>query len=168
MKFNFFILICFFLGACFNSKVPYGIIEPKDMENILWDQMKADAFTKEFISKNTLLNLDKENYTIQQKIFNKYKIDKKGFYKSYQYYLANDDVFKIILDSLIIKQTRIRDSNRITGYSSNQFQKDFVIRFALKGFISAEVFQDTVPLFYPIHKPFRIKKKVDYLKRVYE
>lgn len=164
MKFNFFILLCIFLGACFNSKVPYGIIEPKDMENILWDQMKADAFTKEFISKNTLLNLEKENYIIQQKIFNKYKIDKKDFYKSYQYYLANDDLFKIILDSLLIKQTRIRDSNRITGYAGNQFQKDLVIRFALKGFVSAQVLQDTVPLFYPIHKPSRTIKNVEYLK----
>jgi hypothetical protein len=168
MKFIFCIFICLIFNACSNSKVPYGIIEPKDMENILWEQMKADAFTKEFVSKNTSLDLVKENYNIQQKIFTKYKIDKEDFYESYQYYLAHDDMFKMILDSLITKQTRIRDNNRMIGFGVNQYQNDLTIRFAMKGFISPSIMQDTMPLFYPIHKSLRTSKHIDLLKRAYE
>lgn len=168
MKSIIYIFICIFFISCSYSKVPYGIVEPKDMENILWEQMKADAFTKEFIAKNTSLDLTKENYLIQQKIFAKYKIDKKEFYKSYQYYLAHDDMFKIILDSLITKQTRIRDNNRMIGYGVYDYQNNLSIRFAMKGFVSPQVIEDTIPLFYPIYKPLRTNKQFNFFKKSYE
>jgi hypothetical protein len=164
MKAIAYIFICIFLLACSNSKVPYGIIEPEDMENILWDEMKADAFTKEFVSKNASLDLQKENIDIQQKIFSKYKIDKEEFYKSYQYYQAHEDMLKVMLDSIINKQTRIRENDRLAGYGV--YQNDLTIRFAMKGYVSPQAIMDTIPLFYPIHKPKRTTTSVELYKRL--
>ncbi len=173
MKVFFYISICIILVACSNGKVPFGIIEPTDMENILWEQMKADIFAKEFIAKNTSLDVVKENLAIQQKIFDKYKIEQKYFYKSYKYYLAHEDMLKMIVDSIVAKQTIIRD-NKMKIEHQNHFQspKDLIIRFVLKGFVPAQTIQeDTVPLFYPIYKPLsttNTKQVDDVLKKTYE
>jgi hypothetical protein len=164
MKAIAYILVYFFLFVSCNSKVPYGIIEPSDMENILWDEMKADAFTREFISKNSSLDLQKENLEIQQKIFSKYKIDKEEFYKSYEYYQAHEDMLKVMLDSIINKQTRIRENNRLASFGI--YKNDLAIRFAMKGYVSPQAVMDTIPLFYPIHKPKRTAANVELYKRL--
>ena len=83
------------------------------MEKIVWDLTQADVFTQEFISKDSTKNLAFENLKLQQKIFAKYKTDKKIFYKSYEYYLKHDELLKPLLDSMVVRNGRIRDNIRL-------------------------------------------------------
>jgi hypothetical protein len=100
-----FVLIILF--SCKNNNVAENILSPQKMEIVLWEQMKADAFTKEFISKNSNIQLTTENFKLQQKIFDKFGIDKNDFYKTYKYYLNDVNLMSNLLDSIIAHQTAI-------------------------------------------------------------
>jgi hypothetical protein len=107
MKNLSFIFVFLLLFSCKEVKLADNILSQQEMEIILWEQMKADAFTKEFISKDSSKDLSLENANLQQKIFAKYKVDKNDFYKTYQYYLKHEDLMKNVLDSIILKQTNL-------------------------------------------------------------
>jgi hypothetical protein len=95
--------ILFFLSSCNNNDVPKGILKPKKMQVVLWDVMRADAFTKNYIAKDSSKNLEEENAKLQQKIFTLNKISKEEFYKSYDYYKVHTDLLKNLLDSMTAK-----------------------------------------------------------------
>jgi hypothetical protein len=108
MKAIFIILSFILLLSCGDNNLPRNILPMQKMEILLWEQMRANAFTKEFISKDSSKNLNEENYKIQQKIFATYKVDEESFYKSYNYYLEHNDLLGSILDSIIAKQTKLK------------------------------------------------------------
>ena len=101
------------LQNCNSNKLPKGILPFDKMEKIMWEQTKADAFTREFISKDSLKDLTVENFKLQEKIFAKYKVDRKSFYKSYDYYLNHDELMKPLLDTIVVRNGRARDNERI-------------------------------------------------------
>jgi Domain of unknown function (DUF4296) len=135
MKHLFFIIISVLLFSCSDSNLPRGILSPEKMEIMLWEQMKADAFTKEYISKASSKNLVVENIKLQQKLFDKYKIDKEDFYNSYQYYLKHDALLKDVLDSIVAKQTRIHQKEfeqKMSGKRVNDYEDIFKLKEILK------------------------------------
>ncbi|MFC4262174.1 DUF4296 domain-containing protein [Ferruginibacter yonginensis] len=99
------------LSSC-NNKAPNDILPPAKMEAILLDQFMADAFTKEYLAKDTLLDLEKENLVIQEKIFKKYQTDKSTFYNSYKYYIEHEELMRPILDSIMTHQNTRKQSER--------------------------------------------------------
>jgi Domain of unknown function (DUF4296) len=108
MKFTLlFTTLLVFIFSC-NKKLPSGIIEQEKMEVLLWEQMRADAFTREFLSRDSSKIVETEQLKLQQKIFAKYDIDKETFYNSYAYYLNHTDLMKPLLDSIVSKNTRIK------------------------------------------------------------
>ncbi|MEJ7610271.1 MAG: DUF4296 domain-containing protein [Ferruginibacter sp.] len=113
MKIPFLFFICVLLFSCSTKKMPADILPPEKMELLLWDQLKADAFTKDFLLKDSSVDAGKENRALQEKIFRKHKTDKNTFYKSYSYYLDHGDMLKNIMDSVIAKQGRVRERMRI-------------------------------------------------------
>ena len=113
MRFFYCFSLFFLLQNCNRNKLPKGVLPFDKMEKIMWEQTKADAFTQEFISKDSLKDLTIENFKLQEKIFAKYKVDRKTFYKSYKYYLKHDDLMKPLLDTIVIRNGRDRDNQRI-------------------------------------------------------
>jgi hypothetical protein len=135
MEYLLVIIIWLILFSCSDNNLPRGILSPEKMEIVLWEQMKADAFTKEFISKDPSKNLAMENVQLQQKIFAKYKIDKEDFHKSYQYYLKHDALMKDVLDSVVAKQTRIHQKEfeqKMSGKRVNDYEDIFKLKEVLK------------------------------------
>ena len=65
------------------SKLPAGVLKPDKMRAVLWDIIKADVFTAEFIKKDSAKNVAIENLKLQQQIFAIHKITKADFYRSY-------------------------------------------------------------------------------------
>mgnify|MGYP003477589612 FL=1 len=95
------------LPACKNKDtIPEGILKPEKMQVVLWDVIRADAFTADFIKKDSAKNAAAENLKLQQQIFAIHKITKADFYNSYDYYKSNTPLIKNILDSLIKKAER--------------------------------------------------------------
>ena len=111
MKIFFLFLLSLFLLSC--KQNDKEILSSDEMENILWELTQADIFTQDFISKDSSKNLTLENLKLQQKIFAKYKTNKKVFYRSYEYYIKQEELLKPILDSMVLKNGRIRENLRL-------------------------------------------------------
>lgn len=97
------------INSCSNKdKLPEGILKPAKMESVLWDIIKADVFTTGFIKKDSSKTASNENLKLQQQIFAIHKISKADFYKSYDYYKSNTEVFKKVMDSMVAHADRNR------------------------------------------------------------
>ena len=90
------------------SKLPAGVLKPDKMRAVLWDIIKADVFTAEFIKKDSSKNAAAENLKLQQQIFAIHKISKADFYRSYDYYKANTEIFKKVMDSMVVRAEKDR------------------------------------------------------------
>ncbi|MFT3908604.1 MAG: DUF4296 domain-containing protein [Ferruginibacter sp.] len=102
-----FILILFF--SCGKKKtVPDGILEPRKMQSVFWDYIRADAYSRDFIKKDSTKNDTTENIKLQNRIFGFYKISRDDFYKSYDYYTVHPDLMNALMDSMIAKQNRFK------------------------------------------------------------
>jgi hypothetical protein len=96
-----------FINSC-KSKAPADVLKPPKMEAVLWDVIKADVFTAEFIKKDSSKNAATENLKLQQQIFAIHKITKADFYRSYDYYKSNSEIFKKVIDSMVAHAERDR------------------------------------------------------------
>jgi hypothetical protein len=101
-------IVILLLSCSGKKKLPKGIIEPKKMENVFWDYIRADVFARDFTRKDSLKRDTIENVRLQKKIFSYYNISKEDFYRSYDYYLKHPDLMNAVLDSMVAKQNRIR------------------------------------------------------------
>lgn len=98
------------LSSCGNKdKLPAGVLKPEKMQAVLWDVVKADVFTAEFIKKDSSKNPTDENLKLQQQIFAIHKVTKADFYASYNYYKTNTAEFKKIIDSMVTHTERKKD-----------------------------------------------------------
>jgi hypothetical protein len=99
----------FLINSCVNKeKLPAGVLNPEKMKAVLWDVIKADVFTTEFIKKESAKNAAAENLKLQQQIFAIHKTTKADFYRSYDYYKSNTMEFKKVIDSMIAIAERNR------------------------------------------------------------
>ena len=101
------VISAFFLFSCGDKNaVPSGILKPEKMQIVLWDVLRADAFTFNFITKDSAKIPEAENVKLQQQVFAIHKVSKEEFYKSFEYYKAHPNLMQPILDSLVNKATR--------------------------------------------------------------
>jgi hypothetical protein len=108
----FFCLIT--LISCGNkSKIPSGVLKPDKMQVVLWDVIRANAFTTDFIKKDSTKNPVEENLKLQQKIFTIHHVTKLDFYKSYDYYKLNPGMLKEMLDSMTSQAKRPKNDIKI-------------------------------------------------------
>ena len=106
--FTIILLTGLLLASCGN-KNETPVLAPDKMQAVLWDVIRADAFTTDFIKKDSTKNAVEENAKLQKKIFAMYGISGETFYKSYEYYKSNTNQFKTIMDSMIAKGNRERN-----------------------------------------------------------
>ncbi len=104
--FVFVILISLF--SCQNKKKE-EILKPEKMQAVLWDIIRADNFTIDFIKKDSTKNVNEENVKMQIEIFAIHKITKDEFYSSLDYYKKNNGLMKPIIDSIISKAEKTRN-----------------------------------------------------------
>jgi hypothetical protein len=96
----FIILICCIAGCGEKHELPSGILKSEKMQEVLWDVILAEAYTTEFIKKDSSKNVQTENAKLQQQIFAIHKISKQEFYDSYNYYNSHIELMKTLLDSI--------------------------------------------------------------------
>lgn len=82
------------------------------MQSVIWKLIQADVYTTEFLSKDSGLNASTSNLQIQKGIFEKEKITKNQFQKSYDYYVAHPAMMRDILDTVLKRNSR--DRRRLT------------------------------------------------------
>jgi hypothetical protein len=105
------LFLCLVFSCHPKIKTPESVIEPQKMEQIMWDYLKASAYSSEVIKKDITKNDSIENVKIQKVIFDHYGVTKTQFYNSYQYYISNPKLMTPILDSITSKQNKISIDN---------------------------------------------------------
>ncbi|MEO6731617.1 MAG: DUF4296 domain-containing protein [Ferruginibacter sp.] len=99
-------LLC--LMGCAGKDASKGLLGKDKMQVVLWDLIQADAFTEQFIKRDTSKNPVLENVQLQNKIFAIHKVSKEEFYKSYDYYVSKTELMSAMLDSMTIQAERNR------------------------------------------------------------
>ncbi len=108
------LFIIIVLASCGKKdKIPPGILEPDKMQAVLWDVIRADAFTTDFIKKDSAKNEEEENVALQQKIFSIHHVSKQDFYKSYDYYKSNTVLMKDMIDTMLVRAERDRNKKPV-------------------------------------------------------
>ncbi len=97
-----------------------GILPREKMQAVMWDIIGADAFTEQFVKKDSLKNATLENIKLQNKIFALHKVTRADYYKSYDYYISQTDLMRVILDSMTNKAERNRTQMMQQHYSGPQ------------------------------------------------
>jgi hypothetical protein len=110
------ILLALLIGCADKNKPGSEILDKEKMTGVMWDILRANAFTELFIKRDSLKNLVTENVRLQQQIFTLHNISKEQFYKSYEYYSARPDQMRIILDSVATRGER----NKFERFERNQ------------------------------------------------
>ncbi len=106
--FSFLIVSLVFFACSEKKEFPADIIKPEKMKLVMWDFVKADVFSEEFTKREHPGTDTLENVKMQQIIFNKYKISKVEFYRSYEYYYNHPDLMSALLDSITASQNKIK------------------------------------------------------------
>jgi Domain of unknown function (DUF4296) len=107
MKTLLFLFWLFILQACTrNSTIPGDIIQPGNMETILWQLMQSDEYANTITIKDSSKNSGAERIKLYQQVFDLNKTSKAMFKKSYEYYLSHPDITKIMFDSIAARATR--------------------------------------------------------------
>ena len=107
MKKLFYLIFLMMFFSCGKSKKPPStVIQPKQMQSILWDVMRAETLASEIGRKDSSVDVAIQTKFLSQKVFNIHKTDSATFNKSYNWYLKHPDVLKIIFDSLYAQKER--------------------------------------------------------------
>ncbi len=111
-----------FLCSCADNKKG-RVIQKEAMEAVMWDMIQADAFTQNFIKKDSTKKDSLENASLQKKIFQLHHITKEDFDVSYNFYSANPGQMKIMLDSITARAERDRSKLIMERYSKGVANK---------------------------------------------
>lgn len=101
-----FIFCCILFASCSPNR-PDDVLPPEKMQQVLWDYIRADVYTSDFISKDSSKNAVAENAKFQLAVFQKHKISKEQFYRSYEYYASHNKEMRTMLDTITARQQRI-------------------------------------------------------------
>lgn len=119
MRAFFAIIGLMLLVAC--NRNAAKILPRGKMEAVLWDIIRVDVFTQNFIKKDSIKDPVTENLQLQEQVFARHQVSKMDFYKSYDYYINHSDLMKIILDSMSAKATRDRP-NMMHRHTNSQLK----------------------------------------------
>lgn len=102
----FLIVLSLFISCSGKNKVPPEIIQPNEMQKILWDVIRAQVLSTEMARKDSTINEIAETKVLIQKVFEIYKITSTAFNQSYIWYTNHPDVMRIVFDSLNAQKQR--------------------------------------------------------------
>ena len=109
MKSLFLVIVVFCMIGCSDKqRSSSGILSKEKMQAVMWDIIQADVFTEQFVKRDSSKNARFENMQLQNKIFALHKVTRADYYKSYNYYIYNTDLMKVILDSMSTKAEKDR------------------------------------------------------------
>jgi hypothetical protein len=114
-KFGFVIWFLFFAACSGKNSAPGDIVQKDTMRNIMWDMIQADQYAKLYVVKDSCtINVKDETIKLYQQVFQIHHVTKDEFDKSYKYYLAHQDLNKLVFDSLSAQILRERHQPTFT------------------------------------------------------
>ena len=98
----FFITASLIIACSGKEKIPEEVMKPEKMTLVMLDIMRAGGLAEQNMRRlnDSLVKAEEYNARFYKQVFNIHKITKDEFFKSYNYYKAHPDVFKIVIDSV--------------------------------------------------------------------
>lgn len=93
------------------------ILPLQKMQAVMWDVLMADAFTENFIKKDSLKNAVAENEKLYRQVFAIHKISKQDFETTYDYYRQRPGEMRVLMDSISALAERNRRDMMTKRYS---------------------------------------------------
>ena len=111
MKSPVVFLLLLILASCSNRNgIPDNIIPPDSMANIMKDVIMAEAYSSQYLVKDSLKkDKVKANQDLMEDIFKLHHISRSDFKNSLVFYESRPDLNKKIFDSLNADQSRHRN-----------------------------------------------------------
>lgn len=95
------ILFSLLFFSCSNKgSVPDGVLSKNEMQDILWDMMRADEMVNYYGNTDSTFKSTDRNLELYQKVFQLHGTTKEEFRRSMEFYQSHPDVLQPILDSL--------------------------------------------------------------------
>ena len=88
------------------DRLPIGVLPPQQMQEVLWDMLRADALTPELMRIDSNTKASQMNIDLYSKVFRVHNISKTIFQDSYKYYQNHPDLMRTLLDSMNAVQQR--------------------------------------------------------------
>ncbi len=101
-----FLFSLFLLSSCkHKEQVPKDILPKDKMQEVLWSMISAGEFLNGYVLTKDSVDKVAASAKVYGQVFQIHHISKEEFEKSYSYYKQRPELMKIILDSLVKKET---------------------------------------------------------------
>ena len=107
------------LFSCRQQEETGNILGEDQMGRVLFDMLQADAFSENFLIKDSLRK-NSTTATLQDQIFSLHQITRDDFRASYQYYAGRPRKMSRILDSLLARAEHSRSALMMERYSGSK------------------------------------------------
>ncbi|MGH2649349.1 MAG: DUF4296 domain-containing protein [Ginsengibacter sp.] len=115
------IVFCTLFSCSEKNKIPVGIIQQKEMGNILWDVVRAQALAEEITKRDSTIDKPAETKMLTQKVFEIHKIKSSDFDQSYAWYTNHPELMQSIFDSLNVQKRK--DDNQLMKEKFEKFKR---------------------------------------------
>ncbi len=89
-------LILFSFSSCSrDADIPVEIIKPKQMQALIWDMARADAYSDVLHQKDTINTLSKISMNLTDNLLALHKTNRTQVENSFKFYSKHPDIFKI-------------------------------------------------------------------------
>ena len=100
MRFFVGLFFLFLIFSCSHKTREKSILSENKMKEVMWDMIRADQYVSGYLVRDSTKNKKDESVKLYEEIFHIHGITKEQFKKSLDYYSAQPDRLKPILDSL--------------------------------------------------------------------
>jgi hypothetical protein len=88
------------------NTLPPGILKPEQMQGVLWDVIRADAFVATRKTADSINTVTRRDISLQKQVLALHQVSRETFVNSFNYYKLHPEQFLVIMDSLISKGGR--------------------------------------------------------------
>ncbi len=100
MRFFVGLFFLFLIFSCSHKTREKSILSENKMKEVMWDMIRADQYVSGYLVRDSTKSKKDESVKLYEEIFHIHGITKEQFKKSLDYYSAQPDRLKPILDSL--------------------------------------------------------------------
>ncbi len=100
-------LTCLMILSCTKKEeLPPNLLSENKMQAVFWDFLRVDAFSSEFLKRDSSRSDTLGNMALQQYIFKHHKVTRKDFYDTYHYYAGKPEKMVALIDSMVARQRK--------------------------------------------------------------
>ena len=111
-------IIILFLSSLIllSCKSSNDVLPKQKMEKVLWDVAQSGEFLNGYVYfKHPEQNRAAVNDAMLERVLKIHKVSKQQFLNTLEHYRKRPDEFKVVVDSIIIKQKRLTNSDTLSS-----------------------------------------------------